>query len=143
MTYEYKGLVFRMTFIYDRRKHPRLDEERDATTLRIESPTGIINIEQTFFSNPEKPLPSKEFRRAQVIGKFKPHMPRSEYVAMRRAYFLRPRKTQAMKKQTRAFNRELKRLIADADLPDNLRTTADELRVYLERLHAPAEKFLI
>ena len=128
MTYEYKGLIMKFFFIHDQRPHPRLEETREATTLVITSSSGLIVMQQTFWHNPEKDLPSKEFRRKCVIGKFKTILPRGEYICLRKAYFGRPRKTRAQRHESKLFGRHLRGIMADGDAPKAVRAAATLLQ---------------
>lgn len=141
MTYEYEGKTWELTFAHRTPlMHERLEKPREGCELYIreagkDAPKKIRWSAVTLL-NPEDGGYQKEVGRQKAIANLyrDTDMGWDEYTLVRRAYFLRKRKTATMRRQTKLFNKELKRLLADADLPFEIRVNAKCLKESLDKV---------
>lgn len=135
MTYQFEGVEYALSFNYGVSPHPRFEGAvRLSTMLTIhDKKTGAMRWVTVAYYNPEPGTTfSKELGRQAAIDRIfhQTDMLKDEWILVRRAYYLRKRKKTVEKRQTRGFNRELKKILADADMPTKVRHAASVLAMH-------------
>lgn len=133
MTYTFNAVEYKMEFHHGAGVHLRFKEPRMVTSIQILNPDKTVHLTATAFFNPTNKEPfNREIMRQAAIEKllYGTGLHPQEYALIRRAYFLRRRKTKAARLQTKLFNRELRQIIHDGDCAQAVRTAAAFLYAY-------------